>query len=66
MFSSWLEIVERSYFVDSFSVSKAIIVINEMSDIFARIPPTHKSIFSWQHFLSPLPGLMESYSPWKL
>lgn len=38
--------MERSYFVHSFWVSEAIIVINELSDIFARIPPSQKSILA--------------------
>lgn len=58
MFKSWQETVERSYFVHSFVVSEAIIVINEMSDIFKRLPPSHKSIFSWQHFHTLLPRLV--------
>lgn len=57
MFKSWQETVESSYF-HSFLVSKAIIVINKTSEIFKRIPPSHKSLFSRQHLHAPPPRLL--------
>lgn len=51
------ETVESSYF-HSFLVSKAIIVINKTSEIFKRIPPSHKSLFSRQHLHAPPPRLL--------